>query len=109
MTIGEKSTLDGVDYAQITLDANPLAKCFKGGVFHCFTLYVEDGATGENKKFYIKDSNGDIVHNKYLKWSDESLVENSTKIQIETAFKDYINNTEFIPIPVNTVTYQEII
>jgi hypothetical protein len=103
MTIGEKSTIDNKDYAQIALDSYGVQRCLKDGVFHCFCT-----SGGKNTHIFIKDESGNKVHQKSLRWSNHDLPSSSTLATVEQAFKDYINAQELVEKPTNVITYEEL-
>jgi len=99
MTIEEKSTEDGKNYAQNVLNANPIRKHTLGGVFTCFT------AGGRGKNLNVINDESVIISdtNKYKCFCTEmvitTLTENSTLAEAQTAFLDWYNALEFYPIP----------
>ena len=104
MTIAEKSTELGIDLAQIALDKYGVAKCKVDGAYHCFTIKA-----GEKSNIYLMDDNDEKVHNGYFRWSDNTLADGSTLAQVETAFKAYIDAQEFVAMPTEVVTYEDLV
>lgn len=103
MTIGEKSTELGIDLAQIALDTYGVSKCKVNDVFHCFTL-----KQGAKQNIYILDDNEVKIHQGYFRWDNDTLAENSTLAEVETAFKAFIDAQEFMPVETDTVEYEEL-
>lgn len=103
MTISEKSTELGVDLAQIALDTYGVSKCKVNDVFHCFTLKA-----GAKQNIYILDDNGIKVHNGFFRWDNDTLAENSTLSEVETAFKAFIDAQELVPVNTDAVEYEEL-
>ena len=105
MTIAEKSTELGIDLAQLVLNKQPLGVCKENGLFHCFTFKY-----GEKTNIRIINENEDLIAkwDNTFRWSDDTLAENSTKEQVETAFKSYVNGLEFLPLYAIVTTYEDL-
>lgn len=102
MTIGEKSTELGIDLAQIALVKYGVGKCSKNGSFHCFT--AKDG----EQNIFIFNADDVPLHSGSFKWENDVLAEDASIIEVETAFKNFINTQEFTPIVIGTVEYEEL-
>jgi len=103
MTIAEKSTELGINLAQIALDKYGVSKCKVNDAFHCFTL-----KGGEKQNIYIFDDSGEKVHQGYFRWDDNTLDENATLAEVETAFKAFIDAQELVPVATEVVEYEEL-
>lgn len=104
MTIAEKSTELGINLAQIALDNYGVQKCLKNGVFHCFCT-----KGGKETNIYILDDNGVKIGKFPFNWDDNTLAENSTLAEVETAFKAYLDAQEFNPVDTTVVTYEDLV
>ena len=103
MTIAEKSTELNIDLAQIALDQYGVSKCTLDSAFHCFTIKA-----GEKQNIIINDDSEVKIHDGYFRWSDDTLAEGSTKAEVETAFKAFIDAQEFKPMDNTVVAYEEL-
>ena len=103
MTIAEKSTELGIDLAQIALDQYGVAKCTMDSEFHCFTI-----KQGAKQNIIINADNDEKIHDGYFRWHDNSLEEDSTLAEVETAFKAFIDAQEFKEMNNTVVAYEEL-
>jgi hypothetical protein len=97
MTIAEKSTELGIDLAQIALDANIIMTCTNDDIFKCYC------AGGENKNINIFDDEGVNISDAYYRYMTEEFVLSTPLATIQSDFLDYINEQEFVPMPIRDV------
>ena len=97
MTIAEKSTEDGIDYAQIALDQYPIMTCTQEGVFHCYY------AGGKAKNIYLVDDSGEQISPSYYRYMTDAFTEETPLATIQADFLAYINGQEFVENPVADV------
>ena len=93
MTIAEKSNQlpEGNDLAQLALEKFGVAKCEENGVHHCFMSPKEKGSN-----VYIYNKDNQQISFKPYRWKDTDLPEGSAKEAVETAFKNWLNEQEFV-------------